>query len=113
MSEGRGEFRDLCGPSISILNVPAFLCLGCGSGRFSNRVLRRLFVILDAAIGFAEAQGLRELKWDFTSSGAPEAGGVPLPTRVAFARLRHLVAGERSLREATRQAAHAKPARLH
>lgn len=104
MVEGSGEFSDLCGPSTTITEIPALVCVDCGAGRFSKHVLKRLFVILEEALDVADDVGVRSLVWSYTPSGPPEMGALPAHVRDSFAGLRELLAQERLLVKAAGRA---------
>lgn len=104
---GAGEFRELRGPGVAIVDVPARVCATCGTALFSREVMRRLAVILAVALHVADVEGLRNLVWTYTPSGPPEFGGLGAEVRKALAGLPDVISTERRLLEATDQAAQA------
>jgi YgiT-type zinc finger domain-containing protein len=111
--EGRGDYLELSGPEVAIHDVPALLCPDCGACCLPPPVLRRLAVIVDAALDLAGSKGLREVRWAYTSSGPAELGALPLRLREFFSGLRQHLARERSLATATERASLETPSSFH
>ncbi len=104
---GFGEFRELRGTEIAVLDVPARICFGCGTAAFTSDVMRRLAVILEAAADVADAEGRHNLVWTYTATGPPEFGELGTEMRQALASLSDALWTESRLMEATARAAQA------